>query len=130
MVIVGGFWMKFPPAGWAPKGYEAKQAATDAASDKVEFSSKEMLGKVQFYLIFFTFVFSAGAGLMSIGLMKLYPMEALQAAGLSNIEASAIAGTAMAVFFSLANVITAHPRTFFVSAALRQIFNRCSLPCG
>ena len=102
MVIIGGLWMKFPPAGWTPKGYEAKAAAAGGA-DKVEFSSKEMLGKVQFYLIFFTFVFSAGAGLMSIGLMKLYPMEALQAAGLSNLEASAIAGTAMAVFFSLAN---------------------------
>jgi OFA family oxalate/formate antiporter-like MFS transporter len=62
-----------------------------------------MLGKLQFYLIFFTFVFSAGAGLMSIGLMKLYPMEALIAAGYTELEASAIAGTAMAVFFSLAN---------------------------
>lgn len=103
MVILGGLWMKFPPAGWTPKGYEAKQTATEAASDKVEFSSKEMLTKIQFYLIFFTFVFSAGAGLMSIGLMKLYPMEALQDAGLSKLEASAIAGTAMAVFFSLAN---------------------------
>ncbi|OQX79423.1 MAG: MFS transporter, partial [Bacteroidetes bacterium 4484_249] len=35
--------------------------------------------------------------------MKLYPMEALTANGLSAAEASAIAGTAMAVFFSLAN---------------------------
>ena len=42
---------------------------------------------------------------MSIGLMKLYPMEALQARGLSLTEASAVAGTAMAVFFSLANGI-------------------------
>ena len=42
---------------------------------------------------------------MSIGLMKLYPMEALQKAGYSAAEASAIAGTAMAVFFSLANGI-------------------------
>ena len=44
-------------------------------------------------------------GLMSIGLMKIYPMEALQAAGYSTLEASAIAGTAMAVFFSLSNGI-------------------------
>ena len=42
---------------------------------------------------------------MSIGLMKLYPMESLQASGYSLAEASAIAGTAMAVFFSLANGI-------------------------
>jgi len=40
---------------------------------------------------------------MSIGLMKLYPMEALQAAGHTAAESSAIAGTAMAVFFSLSN---------------------------
>ncbi len=102
MVIIGGIWMKFPPAGWAPKGYEEKQTAT-GSSDKIEFRSSEMLKKVQFYFIFFTFVFSAGAGLMSIGLMKLYPMEALQEAGLTKLEASAISGTAMAVFFSLAN---------------------------
>ena len=41
--------------------------------------------------------------MMSIGLMKLYPMEALMDAGYTQLEASAIAGTAMAVFFSLAN---------------------------
>ena len=102
MVIIGGLWMKFPPVGWVPKGYEEKQAVA-GTSGKKEFSSSEMLKKIQFYLIFFTFVFSAGAGLMSIGLMKLYPMEALQAAGLTDVQASAIAGTAMAVFFSLAN---------------------------
>lgn len=102
MVIIGGLWMKFPPTGWKPEGYEDKQAAGGGAEDR-EFSSKEMLGKVQFYLIFLTFIFSAGAGLMSIGLMKLYPMEALMANGLSQGEASAIAGTAMAIFFSLAN---------------------------
>jgi OFA family oxalate/formate antiporter-like MFS transporter len=59
----------------------------------------------QFHLIFLTFAVSAGAGLMSIGLMKLYPMEALQNSGFSIEEASAIAGTAMAVFFSIANGI-------------------------
>ena len=104
MVVIGGLWMKFPPAGWKPKGYEEKSAGA-AKTDAINFSSKEMLGKVQFYLIFLTFVFSAGAGLMSIGLMKLYPMDALQANGLSAVEASAIAGTAIAVFFSLANGI-------------------------
>jgi len=103
MVIIGGMWMKFPPAGWKPEGYEDKSAATGGATNNREFTTSEMLGKVQFYLIFLTFVFSAGAGLMSIGLMKLYPMEALINNGYTEIEASAIAGTAMAVFFSLAN---------------------------
>jgi len=105
MVIIGGLWMKFPPVGWKPEGYKEAVAGKTGSSEDKEFSSSEMLRKPQFYLIFFTFVVSAGAGLMSIGLMKLYPMEALQANGLSMAEASAIAGTAMAVFFSLANGI-------------------------
>jgi len=104
MVIIGGLWMKFPPEGWLPEGYEEKGSQDSAeANDKQEFTYGEMFRTPQFYLIFLTFVFSAGAGLMSIGLMKLYPMEALTANGLSTAEASAIAGTAMAVFFSLAN---------------------------
>ena len=103
MVIIGGIWMKFPHEGWKPAGYKNKQAAATGTSVEREFSSSEMLGKIQFYLIFLTFVFSAGAGLMSIGLMKLYPMEALMAGGMTELQASAIAGTAMAVFFSLAN---------------------------
>ena len=102
MVIIGGLWMKWPPEGWKPEGYVETKNTTSTGSGE-EFSSKEMLSTLQFYLIFFTFIFSAGAGLMAIGLMKLYPMEALTANGFTTVQASAIAGTAMAVFFSLAN---------------------------
>ena len=64
-----------------------------------------MLRTPQYYMILLTFVFGASAGLMSIGLMKLFPMTALMANGISEISASAIAGTAMAIFFALANGI-------------------------
>ncbi len=104
MVIVGGLWMKFPPIGWKPAGYDDSTKKRDIDTQpKKDFTSAEMLRKPQFYLIFLTFVFSAGAGLMSIGLMKLYPMQALMESGINETAASAIAGTAMAVFFSLAN---------------------------
>ncbi|NDV25710.1 OFA family MFS transporter [Desulfovibrio sp. JC010] len=104
MIAAGGIWMRFPPEGWVPEGYhpETNPAAANDAEEE-NFSTTEMLKTPQFYLIFATFTFSAAAGLMSIGLMKLYPMEALQASGHTIAEASAIAGTAMAVFFSLAN---------------------------
>ncbi len=104
MIAVGGIFMKFPPEGWTPEGYhpDTNQAAADEAAEE-NFSFSEMLKTPQFYLIFITFTFSAAAGLMSIGLMKLYPMEALQASGHTAAESSAIAGTAMAVFFSLSN---------------------------
>jgi len=100
-ILLGSLWMRPPPKGWLPEGYVPPAAKAGAGGE--DFSVIEMLRTPQFYLIFIIFAVSAGAGLMSIGLMKLYPMEALQASGYSLIEASAISGTAMAVFFSIAN---------------------------
>ncbi len=102
LVLVGALWMHMPPGSWLPPGYKLPEAGSGGAGTR-EYGTAEMLRTPAFYLIFATFAVSAGAGLMSIGLMKLYPMEALQAAGHDLATASAIAGTAMAVFFSLAN---------------------------
>ena len=105
-VVLGGLTMVFPPEGWQPEGYEPPEAAPGkAAAGAVNFASGEMLSTPQFYMIFLTFLFGAGAGLMSIGLMKLFPSQALEANGMDAATASAVAGTAMAVFFSLANGI-------------------------
>ncbi len=101
LILLGSIWMRMPPKGWLPRGYV--MPPQKAGSGGESFTVVEMLRTPQFYLIFLTFTASAGAGLMSIGLMKLYPMEALQASGYGAVEASAIAGTAMAVFFSIAN---------------------------
>jgi OFA family oxalate/formate antiporter-like MFS transporter len=105
-VVIGGFWMKFPPEGWKPEGWNPPEPVSGkAAAGTVDFKSGEMLKTPQYYMILLTFVFGASAGLMSIGLMKLFPMQALQANGIDAVAASAIAGTAMAIFFSLANGI-------------------------
>ncbi len=107
MCFVGSLWMKNPPEGWKPAGWQPPQAGAGGkpAAGTADFKSGQMLATPQFYMIFLCFVFGAGAGLMSIGLMKLFPKQALEAGGLTPVEASAIAGTAMAVFFSLANGI-------------------------
>lgn len=104
LVVAGSVWMVFPPGGWKPEGWTPPVAAAGAPVGR-DFTPAEMLATPQFYLIFVTFAVCAAAGLMSVGLMKLYPMEALQAAGHSAADASVIAGTAMAVCFSLANGI-------------------------
>ena len=104
MVVAGGMVMIFPPEGYKPEGWNPEESSTPGStSSGADFESSEMIKTPQFFMIFLTFFFGASAGLMSIGLMKLYPMEALQASGLSRAAASGIAGTAMAVFFSLAN---------------------------
>lgn len=97
LTLLGSIWMVFPAGGG--KVNSDKTVIPDSKGLR----SREMVRTGSFYLIFFTFVITAGAGLMSIGLMKLYPMEALQRSGYSEAAASAIAGTAMAVYFSLAN---------------------------
>lgn len=102
LVLVGSIAMVFPPEGWAPEGFVPPEGVD---SGEVDYTPREMLRTPQFHLISLTFAVSAGAGLMAIGLMKLWPVEALVEQGFSSVEASAIAGTAMAVFFSLANGI-------------------------
>ena len=107
LVLIGGVWMRFPPEGWAPAGYRPDEAGegADAGGPDRDYTTGRMLATPQYYVILLTFVFSAGAGLMSIGLMKLFPMQAMMERGLSEAAASAAAGTAMAVCFSLANGI-------------------------
>jgi OFA family oxalate/formate antiporter-like MFS transporter len=94
--------MIFPPEDWRPDGYAPPQGSDQEGADGA-FTSGEMLRTSQYYLILLTFAISASAGLMTIGLMKLFPIQALTGAGMDPAAASAIAGTAMAVCFSLAN---------------------------
>jgi len=104
-IVSGGIFMVFPPAGWSPDSIKKEEGSPEVekTEEAVDFKSAEMLSTHQFYMIFLTFMFGASAGLMSIGLMKLFPGEALIASGINPAKASAIAGTAMAIFFSLAN---------------------------
>jgi OFA family oxalate/formate antiporter-like MFS transporter len=103
LVAIGSVWMVYPPDGWKPAGWTVPPPKAGQIAEGINYKAGQMLKKPQFYMIFLTFVFSAGAGLMTIGLMKLFPKEALQATGMTEEAASAVAGTAMAVFFSLAN---------------------------
>lgn len=100
VVLVASFTMRMPPDGWLPDGFTPPE---DLGTGGENFTPREMRRTPQFHLISLTFMVSAGAGLMAIGVMKLYPVEALTEAGVPADEADAIAGTAMAVFFSLAN---------------------------
>ncbi len=100
MVVGSSALMKMPPEGWVPEGFVPPVAAGSGGED---FTPREMQRTPQFHLISLTFGVGAGAGLMAIGLMKLYPVESLTDSGLTESEASAIAGTAMALFFSVAN---------------------------
>lgn len=106
-VTLASLTMVNPPKGWLPAGCVLPPPGGDAKKgiSGHEMTPNQMLRTPQFYLLWIVFVFSGMAGLMTIGIIKLFGIDALQANGMSAVEASAIAGTAMAVFYSLANGI-------------------------
>lgn len=102
-VSIGSIWMVNPPAGWLPEGWVPVTTSGSSANSVRAMHSREMLRTTQFYSLWVMFIFSAMAGLLVIGNIKLFGIERLQEAGRSAEEASVIAGIAMAVFYSLAN---------------------------
>jgi len=105
LVTLGSLWMRNPPEGWTPPS----QVSGDRSdmTDKTptcEMQPRQMLRTREFYMLWVMFVFGALAGLMVIGIIQLFGIEALQArAGMSLSKASATAGTAMAVFYAISN---------------------------
>lgn len=107
-IVIGSTWLVNPPAGWAPAGWSA--AAAKAKNSSPTRSGAGLRGRAilrtpQFYSVWVMFLFSSMAGLLVIGNIKLFGIEALQARNYTAVEASAITGIAMAVFYSLANGI-------------------------
>lgn len=106
LVLVGSIWMVNPPEGWKPKGWvppEPKKGKAVAAGD---FKPSDMLRRPQFYGLWVMFIFSSMPGLMTIGIIKSFGIDILkERGGLPAEQASVIAGTAIAIFFSLANGI-------------------------
>jgi MFS transporter, OFA family, oxalate/formate antiporter len=102
-VLLGSVWMVFPPEGWKPKGWIPSESQKKADHSDKQFNSGEMLRTPQFYMILLTFVFAASAGLMVIGNIVLFAKDELAKAGIDDAAAVAIAGTAMAVFYAIAN---------------------------
>lgn len=108
VVIASSFWMYNPPEGWKPAGWNPevvqKNASKSTGTGLDNFDSRTMLSSWQFKILWVMFLFSAMAGLLVIGNMKLFGIEVLQErSGLTVEQASAIAGTAIGVFYSLAN---------------------------
>jgi OFA family oxalate/formate antiporter-like MFS transporter len=104
---LGSIVMINPPMGWKPAGWNPPEIKVEGkmVSGQSNLIPEQMLRTPQFYMLWTIFIFSALAGLMTIGIIKLFGIDALQASGYSIAEASAIAGTAMAVFLSLGNGI-------------------------
>lgn len=86
LVVVAAQILRNPPEGWQPEGY--KVVNTDGES-VLEYSWQEMLKTPQFWMLWLMFSFGATAGLMVIGHLASYGIEA----GLSEASAALAVGT-------------------------------------
>jgi OFA family oxalate/formate antiporter-like MFS transporter len=84
----GAFLLKNPPAGWKPPGW-VPPAKSSSAKLREDWERSEMLRTPQFWMLLVMFVFAAAAGLMTIGILKLY--------GIDSGLAAAAAGTAVGI---------------------------------
>jgi len=94
-VVVGSIWMVYPKTAQGSAASQAA-AATGMLPDQV-------LKTAQFYMIWITFAVGAMAGLMVIGIIKLFAIDALTASGIEAAKASVMAGTAMGVYYAIFN---------------------------
>ena len=102
LVGIGSIFMVNPPDGWLPQGWTPPQ--TGAGSEgRIDFNPSQMARTYQFWLLFLNFTVGAMAGLMIIGIIKLFGMDALSKAGIDETKAGVITGTAMGLFYALFN---------------------------
>jgi len=117
IVLLGSVWMVNPPEGYKPRGWNPPEISAGSrqatarlpcqgnATGAINLTSSEMLKTPQFFGLWLMFIAGAMAGLMVIGCIKLFGIDALRSTGMDAELASAKAGTAMAIFFALANGI-------------------------
>jgi OFA family oxalate/formate antiporter-like MFS transporter len=85
---VGALLLKNPPLGWQPAGWEPP-ANSRSAQIREDWARSDMLKTPQFWMLLAMFVCAASAGLMTIGILKLYGID-------SGLTAAA-AGTAVGI---------------------------------
>ncbi|MGE5235199.1 MAG: OFA family MFS transporter [Acidobacteriota bacterium] len=96
-VVIGSIWMV------KPKEYAEAAKGSTKAGVPTGILPNQMLRTPQFYIIWLTFAVGGMAGLMVIGIIALFIKDALTATGMDAAKALVIAGTAMGVFFAIAN---------------------------
>ena len=90
-VVLGALLLSNPPAGYVPAGWTPSvKKDTGVANGDKDFTQSEAIRTPQFWMLWLSFVFSSGAGLMVIGCLKnfgelecsLTPVVAASALGL------------------------------------------------
>ncbi len=99
-VVAGALLLSNPPVGWRPAGWQPKESEANAPKAE-DFKQGECVRTYQFWMLWLTFVFSAGSGLMVIGCLKNFGELACSLS--SSVAASALG--IMALFNGLGRIV-------------------------
>ena len=103
LVGLGALVMVNPPEGWLPKGFTPPKAGQAGSTGGHDYTVRQMAATPQYWMLFLTFLVGATAGLMVIGVIKLFGVDALTGSGFEAGRADIITGTAMGLFYALFN---------------------------
>lgn len=103
LVGLGATVMVDPPKGWLPAGYTPPAPVGGKKGSDEGLTVKEMVRTPQFWILFSTFTTGALAGLMVIGIIRLFGLDSLQQSGIAEADAIVMTGTAMGLFYALLN---------------------------
>ena len=103
LVGIGAIFMVNPPEGWTPAGWTPPAASEAANAGGIDFTEQQMIKTPQYWTLFFTFTAGGMAGLMVIGIIKLFGNDTLTANGVAIEKANEITLTAMGLFYALLN---------------------------
>ena len=89
-VVFGAQFLRNPPEGWVPEGWNPPVQVVDFMNrkERMEYGWNDMIKTHQFWMLWLMFVFGASAGLMVIGNLKPYGVYG----GLSAAAAGAAVG--------------------------------------
>jgi len=103
LVGLGSLVLIDPPEGWLPEGWTPPDQAHAHQSGGVNYTTLEMVRTSQYWILFSRFLIAAIAGLMVIGVIKLFGGDALTDNGITEARADVVTGTAMGLFYALFN---------------------------
>lgn len=100
-VTAGAQLLSNPPAGWTPENWNPEESAAAGSTSIVNLTQGEIIKTTQFWMIWISFVFSAGCGLMVIKCLKNFGV-------LEGGLTAAVAGSALgllALFNGLGRIV-------------------------
>ncbi len=99
LVVLGGLLLRNPPAGYKPAGWNPPQPLAGAAA-RTDYSSAQMLGTWQFWVIWLMYFAGCAAGLMMIGQTSPIAQELAR----FNSATAAVGVSVLAIFNTLGRI--------------------------